>query len=106
MVNETYPRRHPDLEPTHPGAILRDEVLPALGISVVAAARQLGITRQTLHRVLAEKGAVTPEMALRVGKFCGNGPTLWLRLQEAYDLWHTERKLRDTIAAIQTMRAA
>jgi addiction module HigA family antidote len=99
-------RRHPDIAPTHPGEVLRDEVLPALNMPVMTAAKHLGVSRQTLHRILAGKAAVTPEMALRLGKFCGNGPGLWLRLQEAYDLWHAERALRREIAAIPTMRAA
>jgi addiction module HigA family antidote len=52
--------------PTHPGAILREDVLPALGLSVSEAARQLGVTRQTLHRIMAEKASITPEMAVRL----------------------------------------
>jgi addiction module HigA family antidote len=56
-------------------------VLPTLRLSVTAAAKQLGIARQTLHRIMAEQAAVSPEMAMRLGKFCGNGPGLWLRLQ-------------------------
>ncbi|MFN3746998.1 MAG: HigA family addiction module antitoxin, partial [Hyphomicrobiaceae bacterium] len=64
--------------PTHPGEILREDVLPSLNMSVTDAARALNITRQTLHRILAGTTAVTPEMALRLGKFCGNGPSLWL----------------------------
>ena len=79
--------------PTHPGEILREDVLPSLGLSVSEAARQLRVSRQTLHRILAGTTAVTPEMALRLGKFCGNGPGLWLRMQEAFDLWHAERRL-------------
>jgi addiction module HigA family antidote len=55
--------------PTHPGAILREDVLPALNLSVSEAARQLRVTRQTLHRVLAETSGVSPEMAVRLGKF-------------------------------------
>jgi addiction module HigA family antidote len=94
------------LEPGHPGALLRDVVLPSLDLSISAVAGRLGVTRQTLHRLLAEKTAVTPEMALRLGKFCGNGPDLWLRMQEAYDLWHAERALRRKIARIKTVKAA
>jgi hypothetical protein len=45
------------------------------------------------HRILAGTSAVTPEMAVRLGKFCGNGAGLWLRMQEAFDLWHAERRL-------------
>src|SRR3954451_1117973 len=103
---DTSMRRHPDIPPTHPGEILREEVLPALNMPVMTAAKHLGVSRQTLHRVLAEKAGVTPEMALRLGKFCGNGPGLWLRLQEAYELWPAERALRREIPAIPTMKAA
>lgn len=92
--------------PTHPGEILREDVLPSLNMSVTDAARALNITRQTLHRILAGTTAVTPEMALRLGKFCGNGPSLWLRLQAAYDLWHAERALRDELARIKPARVA
>lgn len=92
--------------PTHPGVILRDDVLPELQISVSEAARQLGVTRQTLHRVMAGTAAVTPEMAVRLGKFCGNGPRLWLSMQQGHDLWHAEHRLRDAIEKIPTHRAA
>ena len=91
--------------PTHPGAILREDVLPSLGLSVSEAARQLRVSRQTLHRILAGTSAVTPEMAVRLGKFCGNGPGLWLRLQEAYDLWHAERRLADELEKIPAHRS-
>jgi antitoxin HigA-1 len=86
--------------PTHPGAILREDVLPALNLSVSEAARQLRVTRQTLHRVLAETSGVSPEMAVRLGKFCGNGPGLWLRMQQAFDLWHAEQNLREELGKI------
>ena len=92
--------------PTHPGSILREDVLPALGLSVTEAARELHVTRQTLHRVLAGSAAVTPEMAVRLGKFCGNGPTLWLRMQQAYDLWHAERELMREVSSIRTHKSA
>jgi addiction module HigA family antidote len=92
--------------PTHPGAILPDDVLPALGLSVSEAARQLGITRQTLHRIMAEKVSITPAMAARLGRFCGNGPGLWLRMQQAYDLWRAERELRSELEQIPVHRAS
>lgn len=87
-------------EPTHPGAVLRDIVLPELGLSVAAAARQLRVTRQALHRVLAETASVSPEMAARLGKFCGNGPDLWLSMQASYDLWHVEKQMKAELAKI------
>jgi antitoxin HigA-1 len=92
--------------PIHPGAILREDVLPALRLSISESARQLGITRQTLHRVLTEKRSITPEMAARLGRFCGNGPGLWLRVQQAYDLWHAERDLREELARIPVHRSS
>ena len=96
-----YPvKGDPAIPPGHPGAIIRDDVLPALRLGVSEAARQLGVTRQTLHRIMSGTMAISPAMALRLGRFCGNGPGLWLRLQLAHDLWHTERRMRAEIAGI------
>jgi antitoxin HigA-1 len=95
LVTET-----PDREPTHPGAILHEDVLPALKLSVSEAARQLGVTRQTLHRIIAGTHSITPEMALRLGRFCGNGPTLWVRMQIEHDLWQARQRLRDQLDKI------
>jgi len=92
--------------PTHPGEILREDVLPSLGLSISEAARQLRVSRQTLHRILAGTSSVTPEMAVRLGKFCGNGPGLWLRMQEAFDLWHAERRLAKELEKIPAHREA
>ena len=87
--------------PTHPGELLREDVLPALGLSVSEAARRLGISRQQLHRVLACTHPITTDMALRIGKFAGNGPGLWLRMQQAYDLWHAEQRMEDELSKIE-----
>lgn len=87
--------------PTHPGAILRDDVLPALGLSVAETARRLHVSRQTLHDLLAERKGFTPEMALRVGKLAGNGPELWLRMQGDFDLWRAGRELADELRSIR-----
>lgn len=99
-------KRPPASRPSHPGAMLREDVLPALKLTVKDAAAKLGVSRQTLHAILSEKSAVTPEMAVRIGKFCGNGPGLWLRMQMAHDLWQAERDLAETVRSIPTMRAA
>lgn len=74
------------LPPTHPGEVLREDVLPALNISKSAFARHIGVSRQTLYDLLAERTPVTPNLALRLGKLCGNGPALWLNMQRDYDL--------------------
>jgi addiction module HigA family antidote len=94
------------LAPAHPGEILREDVFPALGLSMMEAAAKLGVTRQTVHRITAHRNPrlVTPEMAVRLGKLCGNGARLWLNLQSAYDLWHAERRI-DT-RKIPTLHAA
>ena len=89
--------------PTHPGEILREDVLKSIGLSVSEAAKRLDISRQQLHRILACKHAISIEMALRIGKFAGNGPGVWLRMQQAYDLWHAENKMADKLSKIQTI---
>ncbi|NJL26822.1 MAG: HigA family addiction module antidote protein [Thermoanaerobaculia bacterium] len=102
MPEEILVTRRPERPPVHPGELLRDVVMPALRLSVSEAARQLRISRQSLHRLLVCKHGITPEMAVRLGKFCGNGPGLWLRMQQSYDLWHVERKLREEAGKIPT----
>jgi addiction module HigA family antidote len=87
--------------PIHPGEVVREDVLPALGLSVSEAARRMGVSRQQLHRVLACTHPITTEMALRIGKFAGNGPGLWLRMQQAYDLWHVEQRMKDELSKIK-----
>ena len=94
----TRPLRRPSI---HPGEILRQDVLPAIELSVSETARRLGISRQQLHRVLACTHPITTEMALRIGKFAGNGPELWLKLQQNYDLWHAEKRLRQELGRIE-----
>ena len=96
------------LPPTHPGEILREDVLPALGLSIVDAARKLGVTRQTLHRIIAKTNPrpVTPEMAVRLGKLCGNGPDLWLNLQKRYDLHRAQQEFGEKIKKIPTLEVA
>lgn len=90
--------------PTHPGAILREDVLPHLpGMSVSAFARLLGVSRQTLHAVLAERSGITAEMALRLGTLLGNGPRLWMDMQSRYDLWRAEQKLHEELAHMQPL---
>lgn len=98
-------KHRPNRPPTHPGEILREDVLPAMGISVSAAARELRVSRQMLHNILNGTAGITPDMAVRLGKFCGNGPTLWLRMQQARDLWEAERRLAGELRRIPTRAA-
>lgn len=89
----------------HPGELLREDIIPALGRTRAEIARLLGVSRQTLHAILTERSPVTPEMALRLGKLCGNGPELWLALQTRYDLARLSKMKRIEIAAIPTLAA-
>ena len=98
--------REPLRAPTHPGDVLKHDVLPALGLSVSVAAKQLRVTRQTLHKIMRGTMAITPEMAIKLGKFCGNGPDVWLGLQNAFDLWHAKKRLRGELGKIPSHEAA
>lgn len=90
--------------PTHPGAILREDVLPGLnGMSVSAFARNLGVSRQTLHAVLAERSGISAEMALRLGALLGNGAQLWLDMQTRHDLWQAEAKLHHELGQMKSL---
>jgi addiction module HigA family antidote len=86
--------------PRHPGRILRDHVLPGLGLSVSQAARELRIARQTLHRILAGTIGVTPEMATRLARLSGTTPMFWLTLQQQHDLWGAEKALSGELSLI------
>ena len=93
------------LRPIHPGEILREDVLPALGRPKTEIARLLGISRQTLDDILGEKQPVTAAMALRLGKMCGNGPDIWLNMQKRYDLKIAERELGAELDKIPHLEA-
>ncbi|MDD9827806.1 MAG: HigA family addiction module antitoxin [Deltaproteobacteria bacterium] len=90
LVNRPERKR----EPTHPGTLLREVLLPEAGLSVSETARRLGTSRQNLHRILAAERPVTPKMAVRLGEFFGNGPEVWLNMQVSHDVWHARRALQ------------
>lgn len=94
--------RHKDIAPTHPGALLRETVLPALPFGKAELARRLHISRQHLYDILNEKQPVTPETAMKFGKIFGNGAGLWLRMQTNYDLWKAERSV--DVSNIETFK--
>jgi addiction module HigA family antidote len=96
--------RNPDRCPTHPGELLREDVIPETGKSKAEIARMLGISRQHLHDVLAERKPVSPEVAVRLAKLFGNEPLFWIRMQGAYDAWHASREV--DVSAVPTLFAA
>jgi addiction module HigA family antidote len=88
------------VEAEHPGKLLRDHVLPGLGLSVSQAARDLGVTRQTLHRIFAGDAAITPEMAARLERLCGVPPEFWLDCQYRYELQRAKTDLASALGRI------
>jgi addiction module HigA family antidote len=85
-------KRNPNRCPTHPGALLRDDVIPATGRSRVEIAKLLGISRQHLYDILKERKPVSPAVAVRLGKLFGDGAGIWTRMQAAYDTWRAEQE--------------
>lgn len=85
----SYDRRAIARRPTHPGYVVRLE-LEELGLSVTEAADRLGVSRPTLSALVNENRSVSPEMALKLGRFFGNGTELWMNMQTRYDRWEVE----------------
>jgi antitoxin HigA-1 len=92
---------NPDLEPMIPGEHLRRDVFPQLDMTMVEIAKALGVSRQTLHSVLRGKTPISVEMALRLGKFLGTGPRIWLALQARRDAWETRQRIASELEHIQ-----
>lgn len=85
--------RNPARRPTHPGALLREDVIPATGRTKAEIARLLGISRQHLYDILGERKPVSPEVAVRLGRMFGNTPLFWIRMQGVCDAWKAEREV-------------
>jgi len=74
------------LPPVHPGEMIREDILPSVGLSVTAAAKALGVSRQMLHGILAERKPLSAVMCLKLSRLFGGSPEVWMRLQASYDL--------------------
>jgi antitoxin HigA-1 len=84
--------------PPHPGEVLQDTVLRSDGgLSVTQFAKRLGMSRVALSRVVNARAAVSAELAIRLAAALGGSAESWLRMQVAYDLWHTQKKRRPRI---------
>lgn len=94
--------------PPHPGETLREDVLPALGMSVTEAAAQLGVTRAALSRVLNGRASISPQMSLRLERWLGiehgGRASVWLGMQAAFDLWHAQKNSRPALNRIKPVK--
>ena len=93
-------------KPVHPGEILREEFMADYGLTVSALASSLGVSRQSINELLRERRAVSPEMALRLGKFFGNSADFWLNLQRAVDLYQAKLAIAEEMRNIKPLRVA
>jgi addiction module HigA family antidote len=92
------------MEPSHPGEILKETVLPALGMTVKDVAAHLGVSRAALSELVNEKRWVSLDMARRLGQAFGNGARFWLALQMQYDLWHAEHSAEAGRIAVKPLK--
>ncbi len=87
--------------PPHPGEIIKEDVLRAEDINVTEAAKQLGVSRVTLSRLLNGKTGISVDMALRLSQWLGTTPEVWLRMQDACDLWQARKSKQIKIKPLQ-----
>ena len=90
----------------HPGEILKEDVLPELGLSVTDAADQLGVSRVTLSRMINGRAAISADMAIRLAQWLGGNSETWLRAQVQYDLWHAEKESKIKVKPVARPIAA
>ena len=89
--------------PTHPGEMLREDFLPDYGLTASGLASAIGVSRQSVNELLRGRRAVSPEMALRLGKLFGNSPEFWLNAQRAVDLWGAAQAIKHDVAGVKTL---
>ena len=92
--------------PPHPGLVIREDVLPDLGLSVTGAAGQLGVSRVALSRVINGRAAISADMAIRFAQWLGGSAETWLRAQAQHDLWQAERTKRIKIKRVARLTIA
>ncbi len=96
------------LPPVHPGEIIKEDILPSVGLSVTGAANALGVSRQMLHGILAGRKPLSAVMCLKVARLFGGSPEVWMRLQATYDLKKSEqnKKVMARVARIVPVKTA
>jgi antitoxin HigA-1 len=100
-ARETMKRKN-SLPPVHPGESIKQDILPSVGLSVTAAAKALGVSRQMLHDILAERRPLSAVMCLKVSRLFGGSAEVWMRLQATYDLKMAKqnKKVMERVARI------
>lgn len=93
-------------KPTHPGEMLREDFIPDYGLTVAGLADALGVSRQSINELLREKRALSPEMAIRLGRLFNNSPEFWLNAQRAVDLWVASQAIKKDVSRIRPLNAA
>src|SRR5574341_2220533 len=92
------------LPPTHPGELLRDEIMPAAGLTQERLARLLNVSRRTVNEVVTEKRSLSADMAHRMARLFNTTPDFWLGLQRDVDLWRAERRGQTAYRKIKPLR--
>ena len=93
-------------KPTHPGEMLREDFIPDYGLTIAGLADALGVSRQSINELLREKRALSPEMAIRLGRLFNNSPEFWLNAQRAVDLWVASQAIKKDVSRIRPLNAA
>ncbi|WP_028573578.1 HigA family addiction module antitoxin [Desulfonatronovibrio hydrogenovorans] len=101
-INNTGIKRRP----SHPGEMLREDFMPDYELSVSALAKAMGVSRQSINELIRERRAVSPQMAIRLGRLFGNSAEFWLNAQLAVDLWEANQALKSEVARIRPLNAA
>ena len=92
--------------PIHPGEIVREDFMPDYGLTVSTLASALGVSRQSINELVRERRAVSPEMALRLGRLFGNSAEFWLNLQRSIDLFDAQAATGTEVEHIKPLRVA
>ena len=92
-------------KPTHPGEILREDVIKPLGLTVTQAAKDLGVSRKTLSELINQKASLSSEMALRIAKATNTSPESWLNMQTKLDLWNALQHEPENVSEFSQQRA-
>jgi addiction module HigA family antidote len=104
-MSSNIPNERPR-RPAHPGAILREEILPASDITQTELAKLMGVSRRAVNELCQERRGVSTDMAHRLARVFGNSPEFWLRLQQAVDIWDTLEANRREYEKIKPLKVA